>query len=125
MKRTADRPEIPLGCRVHGMSRRRFLTGCAACAGAAGCRGAPRRRRRAEGQAKKTLEADKAGDVDGYIVYQMNCWNRVAQTMATSGKPVLYADFQYAGSGGFLVYTAGFLREGRSNLGFVASSRQH
>ena len=34
------------------------------------------------------------------LVYQMNCWNRVAQTMAASGKPVLYADFQYAGSGG-------------------------
>ena len=61
-------------------------------------------------QAKKILEDDK--DVDGYLVYQMNCWNRVAQTAATSGKPVLYADFQYAGSGGFLVYTAGFLRAG-------------
>jgi len=77
-----------------------------------------------EEQAKKILEEDKAGDIDGYIVYQMNCWNRVAQTMVASGKPVLYADFQFAGSGGFLVYTAGFLREGRSNLGFVASSRQ-
>ena len=76
-----------------------------------------------EEQAKKILEADKAESVDGYIVYQMNCWNRVAQTMVTSNKPVLYADFQYAGSGGFLVYTAGFLGEGRSNLGFVASSQ--
>jgi hypothetical protein len=74
-----------------------------------------------EEQAKKILEGDKAENIDGYIVYQMNCWNRVAQTIVTSGKPVLYADFQYAGSGGFLVYTAGFLREGRSNLGFVAS----
>jgi len=33
----------------------------------------------------------------------MNCWNRVVQTLATSGKPVLYADFQFGGSGGFLV----------------------
>ena len=41
----------------------------------------------------------------------MNCWNRVVQTIAASGKPVLYADFQYGGSGGFLVYTAGFLRQ--------------
>ena len=64
-----------------------------------------------EEQAKKILEADgTAGGIDGYLVYQMNCWNRVVQTMATSGKPVLYADFQYGGSGGFLVYTAGFLR---------------
>ncbi len=76
-----------------------------------------------EDQAKKIVETDEAENIDGYIVYQMNCWNRVAQTMVISGKPVLYADFQYAGSGGFLVYTAGFLREGRSNLGFVASSR--
>lgn len=76
-----------------------------------------------EEQAKKILEGDKAEAVDGYIVYQMNCWNRVAQTIVTSGKPVLYADFQFAGSGGFLVYTAGFLRAATPNLGFVASSR--
>ncbi len=73
-------------------------------------------------QAKSILEEDKSGAVDGYIVYQMNCWNRVVQTIATSGKPVLYADFQYAGSGGFLVYTAGFLRSDAQNVGFVASS---
>jgi hypothetical protein len=76
-----------------------------------------------EAQAKKILEDDKAsGGIDGYLVYQMNCWNRVVQTMATSGKPVLYADFQYGGSGGFLVYNAGFLRNNSANVGFVASS---
>jgi len=73
--------------------------------------------------AKKILDADKAAPVDGYLVYQMNCWNRVVQTIAESGKPVLYADFQFGGSGGFLVYTAGFLRAGTPNVGFVASSR--
>jgi hypothetical protein len=73
-------------------------------------------------QALKILDEDKTAPVDGYIVYQMNCWNEVAQTMATSGKPVLYADFQYAGSGGFLVYTAAFLRANTRNVGFVASS---
>ena len=61
-------------------------------------------------------------DIGGYIVFQMNCWNRVVQTIAASGKPVLYADFQYGGSGGFLVYTAKFLREETDNFGFVASS---
>jgi len=77
-----------------------------------------------EEQAKKLLEEDKAaGNIDGYLVYQMNCWNRVVQTLATSGKPVLYADFQYGGSGGFLVYTAAFLRAQAPNVGFVASSR--
>ena len=76
-----------------------------------------------EEDAKAILETDSKKDVDGYLVYQMNCWNRVVQTIVASGKPVLYADFQYGGSGGFLVYTAGFLRKRTSNLGFVASSR--
>ena len=76
-----------------------------------------------EEQAKKILADDTAaGGIDGYLVYQMNAWNRVVQTMATSGKPVLYADFQYGGSGGFLVYNAAFLRSKTPNVGFVASS---
>jgi len=76
-----------------------------------------------EEQAKKILEEDKTAKVDGYIVYQLNCWNRVVQTMATTGKPVLYADFQYGGSGGFLTYTAAFLRNKAPNVAFVASSK--
>ena len=76
-----------------------------------------------EEQAKKLLDEDKiSGRMDGYLVYQMNCWNRVVQTLAASGKPVLYADFQFAGSGGFLVYNAAFLRSHAPNVGFVASS---
>jgi hypothetical protein len=74
-------------------------------------------------QAKAIVEADKTGNIDGYVVYQMNCWNQVVQAAAASGKPVLYVDFQYGGSGGFLVYTAGFLRANAPNVGFVASSR--
>jgi hypothetical protein len=176
-----DDPQAPKTCPHSGISRRQFLVGCAACAGAAGLAGAPRWLRAdadgkgprirvvyalhgpkqegpdwpnkgfdfgpvmdrtnaelrnhfkdftflpalatGEEQAKKILEEDGNENIDGYIVYQMNCWNRVVQTMVTSGKPVLYADFQYGGSGGFLVYTAGFLRAGARNLGFVASSR--
>jgi len=37
--------------------------------------------------------------MDGYVVCQLNCWNRVVQTIAGSGKPTLYVDFQYGGSG--------------------------
>jgi hypothetical protein len=74
-------------------------------------------------EAEKILENDKTSGIDGYLIYQMNCWNAVVQTMATSGKPVLYADFQYGGSGGFLVYTAEFLSNKTPNVGFVASSR--
>ena len=76
-----------------------------------------------EEEASAILEEDRMSRVDGYLVYQLNCWNRVVQTIVNSGKPVLYADFQYGGSGGFLVYTAGFLRQKAPNLGFVASSR--
>jgi hypothetical protein len=170
------------GC---GMTRRRFLSGCAVCAGAAGLMSAPSWLRPAvtsaagrdklkirvlyslhapkqdrpdwpnigfdftpimeeyntalprlfpsytfiptlatgPEQAQKVLEADKAAPVDGYLVFQMNCWNQVVQTMAESGKPVLYADYKYAGSGGFLVYTAAFLRAGQRNVGFVASTK--
>ncbi len=74
-------------------------------------------------EAKKIVEADTTACIDGYIVVQMNCWNRVIQTIVPTGKPVLYADFLYAGSGGFLVYNAGFLRAGAENYGFVASQR--
>ncbi len=74
-------------------------------------------------EAEKILAADAAAPMDGYIVCQLNCWNRVVQPVAATGKPTLYVDFAYGGSGGFLVYTAGFLRQKTSNLGFVASSR--
>jgi hypothetical protein len=76
-----------------------------------------------EEQAKAILAEDRAaGNIDGYLVVQMNCWNRVVQSLAGSGKPVLYADFQFGGSGGFLVYNAGFLRGQSTNVGYVASS---
>ncbi len=73
--------------------------------------------------AEKLLNQDKNEKIDGYIVYQMNCWNKVVQTMAESKKPVLYVDFKYGGSGGFLVYNAKFLRDNQPNVGFVSSSQ--
>ena len=76
-----------------------------------------------EEDAVKIIQQDEKENILGYIVYQMNCWNRVVQTAAKTGKPVLYADLQYAGSGGFLVYTATFLDNKTPNVGFVASSK--
>ena len=73
--------------------------------------------------AEKTVLSDSGDKIDGYVVYQMNCWNQVVQTIAKTGKPVLYADFQYGGSGGFLVYMANFLSSNTPNVGFVASSK--
>ncbi|MCX7871895.1 MAG: hypothetical protein N2487_01265 [Verrucomicrobiae bacterium] len=74
-------------------------------------------------QADKIIEQDKLQNIDGYIVFQMNCWNRVVQSVAKTGKPVLYVDFKYGGSGGFLTYTATFIRENAKNVGFLSSSR--
>ena len=68
------------------------------------------------------IENDGADKIDGYIVYQMELWNKVVQTVAQTGKPVLYADFQYGGSGGFERYVAAFIREQTPNVGFVSSS---
>ena len=72
-------------------------------------------------EAKKLLAAGEADHIDGYIVYQMNNWVQVMQTIIASGKPTLVADFIYAGSGGFLVYTATLLRQ-HNNFSVVASS---
>jgi len=182
MQHTMKTLHLNFDCRGCPMSRRSFLArGCAACAGALGWLGAPRRAdgapardttrirviyalhgpqqtgpdwpnkgfdfrpvmerinaqltahckglefvtSQANGpeQARQIVEADKQAGIDGYLVYQMNCWNRVVQTVAETGKPVLYADFQFGGSGGFLVYNAAFLRAAAPNVGFVASSR--
>ncbi len=73
--------------------------------------------------AEKIAAMDTTDMIDGYIVYQMNCWNQVVQTIAKTGKPVLYVDFQFGGSGGFLVYNSAFLRGNSQNVGFVASSK--
>ncbi len=73
--------------------------------------------------AQKIIDIDKNEKIEGYIVYQMNCWNKVVQTIAESGRPVLYVDFKYAGSGGFLKYNSHFLKEKQPNVGFVSSSR--
>jgi hypothetical protein len=74
-------------------------------------------------EAEKIASEDIKENIDGYIVYQMNCWNDVVQEFVKTGKPVLYADFQFGGSGGFLVYNSAFLGSKAANIGFIASSR--
>lgn len=73
-------------------------------------------------ETQKIIEEDKQKGVDGYLVFQLNCWNRVVQPAVDTGRPVLYVDFQYGGSGGFLVYTAGLLKQNKENFGFLPSS---
>ncbi|MDO4558020.1 MAG: twin-arginine translocation signal domain-containing protein [Planctomycetia bacterium] len=63
------------------------------------------------------------GAIAGYLVMQLNCWNGCVSTALTSGKPVLYVDFQFGGSGRFLCGTAALLREAKyPNFGFIGSS---
>jgi hypothetical protein len=77
---------------------------------------------RSPDDAKKLLAAADADRIDGYVVYQMNNWVQVMQTVVASGKPTLVADFPFAGSGGFLVFTAG-LRRVHKNFSVIASSQ--
>ena len=72
--------------------------------------------------AEKLLAVGDADRIDGYLVNQMNNWVKVMQTIVASGKPTLVADFLYAGSGGFLVFTAG-LRRSHQNFSVVGSSQ--
>jgi hypothetical protein len=72
--------------------------------------------------AAKLLAAGQSDRIDGYLVYQMNNWVQVMQTIVACGKPTLVADFTFAGSGGFLVYTAG-LRRKHKNFSVVASTK--
>ena len=74
-------------------------------------------------ETEKIMLQDKKEKIGGYIVYQMNPWIAVVQTVAASEKPVIYADFQFGGSGGFLINTSNFLKTQHSNVGFVSSSR--
>ena len=75
-------------------------------------------------QTKTIVDADAAaGNIDGYIVMQLYCWNRVVHAAVESGKPVLFTELIYAGSGGMLVYSAQMLRAAKPNFAFMPSSR--
>ncbi len=74
-------------------------------------------------EAEKLLAEDaKTGQIAGYLVYQMNNWVRVMHPVVASGKPTIIAQYIYAGSGGFHVYTAA-LRRKYKNMAAISSSR--
>jgi hypothetical protein len=75
-----------------------------------------------EQEAEQLLARHEADRIDGYLVYQMNNWIKVMRPLIASGKPVLLADFVFAGSGGFLVNTAELLRK-HPNFSVVSSSK--
>ncbi|MHC4123481.1 MAG: hypothetical protein ACYSSI_07910 [Planctomycetota bacterium] len=59
--------------------------------------------------AKKILESNS--DVDGFIVYMVGIWTRAPQVIAGSGKPTIFVDDLYGGSGEFLVAYAAAKRK--------------
>ncbi len=71
-------------------------------------------------EAKKIMEADR--EVDGYIAYMVGIWTRVPQTIAATGRPTLFVDDLYAGSGEYLIAYADAKRRGYRVAG-VASTR--
>ncbi len=66
---------------------------------------------RKDEDAKAALQSD--AEVDGYIVYLVGClWGRVPEIIAASGKPTVFIDNLFAGSGKFLTGYARARREG-------------
>ena len=73
-------------------------------------------------EAKKILEKD--AEVDGYLVYLVGLWTGAAMAMAESGKPTIFIDDPYAGSGEFLIAYAGAKRKGMKVIGVSSSDWQ-
>ncbi len=61
-------------------------------------------------EAQKILESDK--EVDGYLCHMTGIWTNVPQTIAATGRPTIFADDLYGGSGEFLVAYAAARRNG-------------
>jgi hypothetical protein len=71
-------------------------------------------------EAQKIIESDQ--HVDGYLVYLIGIWTGVARAVAESGRPTVFVDDLYAGSGEFLIAYAAAKRKGLRVAG-VSSSR--
>ncbi|UCF43251.1 MAG: hypothetical protein JSV99_11880 [Planctomycetota bacterium] len=70
--------------------------------------------------AKKILESDT--NIDGYVVYMLGLWTGAPQVIAASGRPTVYVDDLYGGSGEFLsAYAAA--RRNKLKVTGVSSSR--
>ena len=76
-------------------------------------------------QAKALAGQDEqAGDIDGYVVYQLSTRVNAIAHLAATGKPTLYANLLYASEGTSLASNSNAVRRfGRKNYGFVNSSQ--
>ena len=61
------------------------------------------------------------GDIAGYMVVQLNCWNRVVLGLAKAGLPMLYTCMPYGGDGGWQRYSAMLMRAGQPYFESIAT----
>jgi hypothetical protein len=71
-------------------------------------------------EGKKLLENDK--DVDGYLVYMLGIWAGAGREIAAAGRPVIFVDDLYAGSGEFLIEYSRARRQGLKVAGVSSSN---
>lgn len=70
-------------------------------------------------EAAAVVENNKG--VDGYLVYMLGIWTGAPQVIADSGKPTIFVDDLYAGSGEFLVAYSTAQRKGQKVTGVSSS----
>jgi len=76
-------------------------------------------------EAKKILDADPqagAPQADGYLVYMLGLWTGAPQVIGASGRPTIFVDDLYGGSGEFLIAYAA-ARRAKQKVAGVSSSR--
>jgi hypothetical protein len=71
-------------------------------------------------EAKKLLDSD--ANIDGYVIYMLGLWTGAPQVIAESGRPTVYVDDLYGGSGEFLTAYAS-ARRNKLKVTGVSSSR--
>ncbi len=71
-------------------------------------------------EAKKMLAQDSG--IDGYLVYMLGLWTGAPQVIGAAGKPTVFVDDLYGGSGEFLIATAAARRAGQKAVS-VSSAR--
>jgi hypothetical protein len=72
--------------------------------------------------ARRLMADDKDKKIVGYLVYMVGIWTGAPQTIAEAGKPTLFVDDLYAGSGEFLIAYSAARRAGK-NVAGVSSTR--
>ena len=69
------------------------------------------------------LEDEKAGEIKGYMVVQLNPWNRCLYgVLENTKKAVFYTTLPYAGDGGWLIHNSDLVKHGKYKRNYVGFS---